>query len=472
MKLTARFSLSHGFVALATLAVCLLLLLGGASHLLRKEIQDAQFKQVSAFALEAKEALLSKEEVAVLNYIRMVSKDPLVVYAAYIHPSSSLKIVYPPKFDKERVFLEDPVLMETRQGTSVLDSLSDGTRVEEWLLKVEGDNKDKAYVRLAFSEDKLKERVNGQLRQWMGIGAVAGAGALVLGLIVSWFLAGHLVAPLRKISEGTHLVRAGRLNSLVEVNRPDEIGDLARDFNTMVVQLKELDEMKRDFVSGVTHDLGTPLHAIRSAINFLQAGDGGPLTEKQSEYLLMVSNSTSNLTSFINNLLTTARIEAAKVEPFPEPVDVFAHVKELVDLYQPQAREKGINLSLIKKAHYISLVADTTMFRQIVLNLLSNGLKFTTQGEVDVILSEEDGDFVLEVRDTGIGIDPQFHQAIFEKFYRVKQPAGSPARQGSGLGLTIVKGLVEAHGGRVSVISEPGKGSTFKVVLPKQPRRF
>jgi two-component system phosphate regulon sensor histidine kinase PhoR len=91
---------------------------------------------------------------------------------------------------------------------------------------------------------------------------------------------------------------------------------------------------------------------------------------------------------------------------------------------------------------------------------------------VDVILSEEDGDFVLEVRDTGIGIDPQFHQAIFEKFYRVKQPAGSPARQGSGLGLTIVKGLVEAHEGRVSVISEPGKGSTFKVVLPKQPRRF
>jgi signal transduction histidine kinase len=112
------------------------------------------------------------------------------------------------------------------------------------------------------------------------------------------------------------------------------------------------------------------------------------------------------------------------------------------------------------------------MFRQIVLNLLSNALKFTDKGEVDVMLSEDDGDFVLEVRDTGVGIDPQYHQLIFEKFYRVRQPEGSSARQGSGLGLAIVKGLVEAHGGRVTVESVLGKGSTFRVVLPKQPRRF
>jgi len=106
------------------------------------------------------------------------------------------------------------------------------------------------------------------------------------------------------------------------------------------------------------------------------------------------------LTAFINNLLTTARIEAAKVDPYPEPVDVFAHVKELVTLYQPQAVENGVRLGLVKKNQYISLVADVTMFRQIVLNLISNALKFTPHGEVEVILSEEDGDFILEVRDT------------------------------------------------------------------------
>jgi signal transduction histidine kinase len=299
----------------------------------------------------------------------------------------------------------------------------------------------------------------------------AGAAALLVGLLVSVTLGRQMAAPLGKIRDGIQLVRSGKLGSLVGVKRKDEIGDLARDFNSMVVQLKELDEMKRDFMAGVTHDLGTPLHAIRSAINYLQAGDAGPLTEKQSEYLLMVSNSTSHLTAFINNLLTTARIEAAKVDPYPEPVDVFAHVKELVTLYQPQAVENGVRLGLVKKNQYISLVADVTMFRQIVLNLISNALKFTPHGEVEVILSEEDGDFILEVRDTGIGIDPMHTQLIFEKFYRVHQPAGTPARQGSGLGLTIVKGLTEAHGGRVVVESVLGKGSNFKVILPKQPRR-
>ena len=127
---------------------------------------------------------------------------------------------------------------------------------------------------------------------------------------------------------------------------------------------------------------------------------------------------------------------------------------------------------LVKKAPYISLVADVTMFRQITLNLLSNALKFTSNGEVDVILSEENGNFILETRDTGIGIDPKHHQLIFEKFYRVHQPTGSPAPQGSGLGLTIVKGLTEAHGGKVMLESALGQGSVFRVTLPKQPRRI
>jgi signal transduction histidine kinase len=146
-------------------------------------------------------------------------------------------------------------------------------------------------------------------------------------------------------------------------------------------------------------------------------------------------------------------------------------VKELVDLYQPQAREKGLKLTLVRKAPYLSLMADVTMFRQIVMNLLSNALKFTSQGEVDVILSEEDGHFVLETRDTGMGIDPKHHQLIFDKFYRVHQ-ASAPARQGSGLGLTIVKGLAEAHGGKVTLESRLGEGSRFRVTLPKQPRRY
>jgi signal transduction histidine kinase len=227
--------------------------------------------------------------------------------------------------------------------------------------------------------------------------------------------------------------------------------------------------MKRDFIAGVEHDFGTPLHAIRSASNYLQAGDAGTVTDKQAEYLLMISNSTQHLITFVNNLLTVSRIEAAKVLPYFEPVDVMAHTNELVMLYQAHARERGVELKLIRKAPYISLVADVTMYRQMVTNLISNALKFTSHGTVEVTLSETDGDFVLEVKDTGIGIDPKHQALIFDKFYRIKQPKDFPNQQGSGLGLSITKGLAEAHGGSITVESTPGVGSTFRLRLPKQP---
>jgi signal transduction histidine kinase len=145
------------------------------------------------------------------------------------------------------------------------------------------------------------------------------------------------------------------------------------------------------------------------------------------------------------------------------------HVQELMGLYEAQAGERGVELVLVRQAPYISLVADVTMFRQIFMNLLSNAVKFTENGRVEVELSEADGDFILKVRDTGIGVDPKYHGLIFDKFYRVRQGEAGPARQGSGLGLAIVKGLVEAQGGSVSVASMLGKGAQFTVRLPRQP---
>ncbi len=470
MKLTTKFFLSHGGVVVVSLLVSFFLIYEGSRILYQRQAKMSQAQEISDFALAAKEALIQHEDVAVLNFMRTVVKNPIVAYAAYSNPSSGTHIVLPALFQKESFPSEEekyasPNYPFHRRFQSGLETL-------EWTASVRLENGIAGRVWLGYSQSALEKDLKEQTTKWMDVEMEAGAAALMIGLLVSLWLGRQMASPLRKIRDGTHLVRFGKLDSLVEVNRRDEIGDLARDFNSMVVQLKELDEMKRDFVSGVTHDLGTPLHAIRSAINYLQAGDAGPLTEKQSDYLLMVANSTANLTAFINNLLTTARIEAGKVDPYPEPVDVFALIKELVDLYQPQAREKGVKLTLARKTQYISLVADVTMFRQIVLNLLSNALKFTNQGEVGIFLSEEDGDFLLEVRDTGIGIDPQHHQLIFDKFYRVHQPSGTPARQGSGLGLTIVKGLAESHGGKVTVESALNKGSVFKVVLPKQPRRF
>jgi len=467
MRLATRFFISHGGIVVLSLVIVSFLVYGGARRIYQQQSRLHQKQQLLDFALAAKESMIQHEDVAVLGFMRSVLKNPEAAYAAYYNPATGVHLILPENLQKGFFPAE-----EGDPDTSVLRRLPNGEQAVQWTSPVAFPNGGTGRVWMGYSQKVLDMELGEQTKVWARLGLEAGAAALLIGLLLSLGLGRQLAAPLLKIRDGTHLVRSGKLDSLVEVRRKDEIGDLARDFNSMVAQLKELDGMKRDFISGVTHDLGTPLHAIRSAINFLQAGDAGPLTEKQAEYLLMVSNSTANLTAFINNLLTTARIEAAKVDPYPEPVDVYAHVKELVDLYRPQAAEKGLKLILTRKSSYLSLVADVTMFRQIVLNLLSNALKFTAKGEVEVLLSEEDGHFILEVRDTGIGIDPSHQLLIFDKFYRVHQPSGSPARQGSGLGLTIVKGLAEAHGGRVTVESTLGAGSTFKVVLPKQPARF
>jgi signal transduction histidine kinase len=464
MKLTTRFSLSHGGMVVLTLGVVYACLYGGGLYLFQKEARLRQQQQAAAFALATQEALLQREDVAVLNFMKQVTKNTTVAYAVYSNPGSGVRVVVPDTFAK------DPVLFTVVEGAGspMKRRLSDGSEVLEWTSELEAGGR-LGRVSLGYSTQVVAREVHDQMKRWAGLGLLAGLAAVGVGWVVSWFLGRHLAGPLRKIGEGTHLVRAGKLDSLVEVRRSDEIGDLAREFNDMVLQLKELDAMKRDFTAGVTHDLGTPLHAIRSAINYLQAGDAGPLTEKQAEYLLMVSNHTAHLTAFINNLLTVARIEAAKVEPYFEPLDVMAHAKELTGLYEVQAREKGVQLRLRKPVPYISLMADVTMFRQVLMNLLSNAVKFTDQGEVEVTVTEEGGDFILEVKDSGIGIDPQHHRLIFDKFFRVRPPAGAPTRQGSGLGLSIVQGLVEVLGGKVTVESSLGEGSRFTVRLPKQP---
>jgi signal transduction histidine kinase len=453
-------------LVLFTLAVALTLLGVGSRLILKTESARLQMQALESLGLAAREATLQHEDVAVMNLMRHTALNPSVLYTGYANPQTGVRLVYPQGYrDEISHFPPPPSLVATSRPLT----LQNGEQVVEWYRSV-GNTNPPGYVSVAYSRKALDEAIGGELRRWTGAAAVATAAALLLGWLAAWVVARHLADPLKRIRDGTRLVRSGQLGSLVAVHRPDEIGDLAQDFNAMVLQLKDLDEMKRDFVAGVTHDLGTPLHAIRSATNYLQAGDAGPLTDKQAEYLLMISNSTQHLIAFINNLLTVSRIEAARLEPYFEPVDVMAHASELVALYQAQAREKDVVLKLTRKVPYVSLVADVTMFRQIVMNLISNALKFTSHGTVEVVLTEEDGDFLLEVCDTGIGVDAALHSLIFDKFFRVKQPKDFPVQQGSGLGLSIVKGLAEAHGGNISLESSLGKGSIFRVRLPKQPR--
>ncbi|HXB96436.1 MAG TPA: HAMP domain-containing sensor histidine kinase, partial [bacterium] len=392
MRLKTQFSLSYALVLALSLVACLALSQEGVHWMLGRQEAERQAQRLADYAQSAQESLFSHEELGLIHAMDGMLKDPSLVFAAFGSPSRGMRMAFPRGYEASA--WPGGAAMRPQPGHR---TLADGTAVEDWVQVLPGGG---SWVELAYSTTSVQRLIQRQGRAWVELSLGLLVAGLLPGLLLGWFMARRLARPLQAIAEGTLQVRAGTLNGLVEIDRDDEIGDLARSFNSMVLQLKELEEMKRDFVAGVTHDFGGPLHAIRTTIDVLLSGDAGPVDELHSEHLLMISNNLASLTAFVNNLLTVARIEAAKMEPYLEPVDVQAQMDELMKLYQAQARQKGLAWTLNRKSAFVSLDADLTMFRQIVMNLLSNALKFTDQGGVEVSLWEEDGDFVLQVKDT------------------------------------------------------------------------
>ena len=455
MKLTPRLSLTHGSIALLSVLVTLGVMFGGAHLLFWNQVHESQRRQMADFALQARESYYGHEDVGNCNFIRQAVKDETVAYVAFEGYAHKTLLVLPANLKT----------LSLEPGTRYL---SDGRTLSVLSQAVTAGADPVGTVAIGYDASRVEKKVWDQMARWVGLGGVGGMSALALALIVSFVLARHLAGPLKRIRDGTQQVQTGKLDKLVDVKRSDEIGDLARDFNTMVVKLKELETMKRDFISGVTHDFGTPLTAIKTSLDFMQEGRSGPLTPKQSEYLLVMSNSTHQLTDFVNNLLTTAKIEAAKNEPYYEEVDAAQMAGEVAKLYESEAMKNGIEIQVVQDPATPLLVTDVIMFRQILTNLVSNAMKYTLKGSITLRLGGDAQSFILKVADTGLGIAPENQELIFDRFFRVRQPKDVPARQGSGLGLSIVKGLVESMGGTISVESRLGAGSTFIVKLPKR----
>ncbi|MGH2471499.1 MAG: GAF domain-containing protein [Candidatus Limnocylindria bacterium] len=231
-------------------------------------------------------------------------------------------------------------------------------------------------------------------------------------------------------------------------------------------QLEIASRHKSEFLATMSHELRTPLNAIIGFSEVLLQQMFGPLNPKQAEYLDDVLTSGRHLLGLINDILDLSKIEAGRMEL---DVDTFSLVEALqngVTMVRERAVRHGIALSL-EVAPGVDLVeADARKVKQVLFNLLSNAVKFTPDGgRVDVTAARANGDIVVTVRDTGIGIAPDDQGRIFEEFQQARRQS-ERSREGTGLGLSLAKRFVELHGGRIWVQSEPGKGSTFTFTLP------
>lgn len=287
--------------------------------------------------------------------------------------------------------------------------------------------------------------------------------ALAVAIPVGIHRARQISGRLERLSDTATAMARGDLSLRVDVEGEDEVAQLGHRFNAMVAQLEQADRSRRAFVANVSHELRTPVAILRGNLEqLLEHTDD----QQSAERLEAMHRETVMLARLIDDLFTLARIEEAVFEIEPGPVDLDQCIHDAVDGIAPLAwAEQRVTVEAIVAPGTPPVLAELARVQQILNNLLYNALRHTPEGGVIVVTSEPAGDIVeLAVTDTGWGIPEDELPHVFDRYYQVDQ-AGRH-RDGSGLGLAIVEQLVEAMGGKVSVESVVGQGTSFRITLP------
>ncbi|MDR7393639.1 MAG: HAMP domain-containing sensor histidine kinase [Armatimonadota bacterium] len=296
--------------------------------------------------------------------------------------------------------------------------------------------------------------------------ALAAAGVVVVGTVAvaTSLLAAWITRPLRLLTDAADAVAAGRLSQRVRVEGAEEVRRLGSSFNRMAEQVEAMVAQQRAFAARAAHELRSPLASVRLRLEVLRdkvARD--PVALEFVDDTLRVLDRLRRLT---DHLLVLAAVQETGA-PQRRPVDLAPVLYELVEEVSALAADAGLRLEVDVPPHLPEVLADPEQIGLAVRNLLDNAIKYTAAGgRVTVRASASDRSVELVVADTGVGIAPEHLPKVFDRFYRV--PAAGRGPEGSGLGLALVREVVEAHGGRVDVRSTPGAGTEFRVRLPRE----
>ncbi len=330
------------------------------------------------------------------------------------------------------------------------------------------------YVRIGLSLAAVQEQVRREFLIISGLSALY----IVVGLLIAFWLYQSILGPIDVLTQSVKRFKRDR-QARAHVTSRDELRTLAEEFNRMADSIQERDErlervnrelrkanqVKSEFLAVMGHELKTPIHAIRGYSQLLLEGIDGSLTVAQQEDLENIVKSGDHLRALIDNILQFSKLEAGGETLHPTEVEVGRLLEEALQNVKVLAREKGIELHA--HANGLRIQADETKLKQVLINLLSNALKYTPRGQVDVTVERRNGEVLFAVKDTGIGIPEEYHEKIFEPFTQLDSSTTRPWG-GLGLGLSIVKKYVEMHGGRIWLTSRVGAGTTFYFTIPEQ----
>jgi len=476
-----KFSLKYKFILTLVAFTFLLSISFGAISI--KRLSSELQSQLITDGLKLAETLAKR-------FSNTASRYAFLQNLEFVRESRSGDVLYiEVVIGENRLFDHEPGLGEVPSLPSNLPAegmakrrLPDGTSyLDIWkalpqflVMSPEGIGLAKGYVRVGLSFARIQR----EIRQELGIISLVSLGYVVVGVLVAFLFYQMILGPVEGLIDSVKRFRRDR-RARAPVRGSDELTLLAEEFNKMAEAIAERDErlerinkklleanrVKSEFLAMMGHELKTPLHAIRGFSQLLLEEIDGPLTPKQREDIAAVLASGDHLLELIDNILRFSKLEAGEERLHLEEVATAELVAEVVQSFARFARERGLRLE--SEVEPLWIRADRTKLRQVLMNLVSNAIKYTKQGEIRVMAVAQDGEALFTVADTGPGIPPQFQEKVFEPFTQLDS-SDSREVMGIGLGLAIVKKYVELHGGRVWVESEPGRGSRFHFTIPKE----
>ncbi|MGN1301579.1 MAG: sensor histidine kinase [Clostridia bacterium] len=286
--------------------------------------------------------------------------------------------------------------------------------------------------------------------------------SIIIGVALILVMASHIITPLRKITEATKKVATGNLKVKVDVDRKDEIGELAQNFNIMVDELNSIEYLRKDFISNISHELKTPIASIQGFTKLL--ADDNLSKEEKDEYINIILGETQRLSNLSSNMLKLSKLEKQEIITNKTEYRLDNQIRKAIIMLDEEINKKKIKISL--DSGEVSIYEDEDLIMEIWINLINNAIKYSNEnGEIKIKVIEEENNVKVSIKDNGIGIPKEKQERIFEKFYQVEN---SRAGEGSGLGLAIVKRIIDLIKGEIEVESKEKQGTKITVSIPKE----
>lgn len=287
---------------------------------------------------------------------------------------------------------------------------------------------------------------------------------MLVALIATYIASAQMTRPLRQMAQVIKKVESGDFSARVLVERRDEIGLLAESLNKMLVSIGALENMRRNFISSVSHELKTPMTTISGFVDGIL--DGTIPREESDKYLMIVSDETKRLSRLVNSMLQLSRLESEKMKLNKTTFNLSDMIISVFLSFEHKIEEKKLEIVGLDLLHPISLTADRDLIYQVVYNLTENAIKFTPEGgTISVFCESEKQTIKFSIKNTGEGLQQREMAKIFDRFYKTDR-SRSKDKTGMGFGLYIVKTIIGLHGGKITVGSVLSEYTQFDVYLP------